>query len=359
MNKFQRFFNGILGGISSQEKINFARNLSVGIKSGMPLIGILVLLKQQTTSKYFQRIIQGFIDNLNNGQSLAQALSNAKNVFDNFFISIVKVGESSGNLSSSLLYLSQELKKQREIKNKIKSALIYPVIIFCATIGITLFLTIFIFPKLLPVFSSLNIDLPISTKILIALLAFIKSYGLLSLGVLIALLIILKLLLKFKKARFAYDCFLLKLPFISKVIKEITLTSFTRSMHVLLKSGVIIMDALSITRNTFSNLYYKKEINNMIEYVRRGESLAHYLEQNPRFFPSMLTGMIKVGESAGKLEENLEYLSEYYESEVDETLKNLVTIIEPIMLLIMGLMVGFIAISIITPIYKVSQSVFH
>lgn len=349
----------IFNGISAQEKINFARNLSVGIKSGMPLIEVLTLLKQQTTSKYFQNIIQRFIDNVNNGQSLAQALSNAKNIFDEFFISIIRVGESSGNLSSSLLYLSQELKKQHDIKNRVKSALIYPVIIFCATIGVTLFLTVFIFPKLLPVFSSLNIDLPLSTKILIMLLAFIKGYGFIILGALIVLFVISKLLLKLKKVRFFYDSILLKVPFMSKVIKNLTLTSFTRSMHVLLKSGVTIMDALSIARSTFSNLYYKKEIDNMVEYVRRGESMTHYLEQNPRLFPSMLTGMIKVGESAGKLEENLEYLSEYYESEVDEILKNLTTVIEPVMLLLMGLMVGFIAISIITPIYKVSQSVFH
>lgn len=351
--------NNFFSGVSSQEKVNFARNLSVGIKSGMPLIDILGLLKQQTTSKYFQERIQSFIDNVNNGQTLAQALSNAKNIFDEFFISIIKVGESSGNLSSSLLYLSQELKKQHEIRNRVKSALIYPAIIFFATIGITVFLTVFIFPKLLPVFSSLHIDLPLSTKIIIALLAFIKGYGFLTLGSIIALVVGLKLSLKIRIVSFMYDRITLKIPFVSKVIKNITLTNFTRSMHVLLKSGVTIMDALNIARGTLNNLYYKKEVDNLIEYVRRGESMTRYLEQKPELFPSMLTGMIKVGEKAGNLEENFEYLSEYYEGEVDETLKNLTMVIEPVMLLLMGLSVGFIAVSIITPIYKVSQGVVH
>ena len=191
------------------------------------------------------------------------------------------------------------------------------------------------------------------------LLAFIKSYGFITLGVLIAMFIGGRLLLKVRKIHFGYDSFILKIPFMGGVIKNLTLTNFTRSMHVLLKSGVTIMDALSISRGTFHNLRYRKEVDAMIEYVKRGESMGHYLETNKRMFPSMFTGMVKVGEKAGTLEGNLEYLSEYYESEVDETLKNLTTVIEPLMLLLMGLTVGFIAVSIITPIYKVSQGVIH
>lgn len=346
-------------GVSSQEKVNFARNLSVGIKSGMPLVEVLSLLKQQTASKYFQQVIQGFINNVNNGQFLAQALGNEKSVFNDFFISIVKVGESSGNLAEGLLYLSKELKKQREISGKVKSALIYPIIIFFATVGITLFLTIFIFPKLLPIFSSLKITLPLSTRMVIWLLGFIKNYGFLTAGMLIAFVVGLKFLLKREKARFIYHSLLLRIPFISKVIKNLTLTNFTRSMYVLLKSGVTIIEALSIARGTFTNLCYKKEIDNLIEHVKRGESMTRYLDQKPDLFPPMLTGMIRVGEKSGNLEENLEYLSEYYESEVDETLKNMTIVIEPVMLLVMGLTVGFIAISIITPIYKVSQGVIN
>lgn len=357
MNK--KYLNSLLGGlfsgVSSQEKINFARNLSVGIKSGMSIIDVLTMLKEQTASKGFKKIIQRFIDNINNGQFLAQALDQVRYIFGDFFISIIKVGESSGNLSTSLLYLAAELKKQRDINHKVKSALIYPAIIFFATIGITVFLTLYIFPKILPIFSSLHVELPFTTKALIWLLAYLKAYGLLTLGVAVLLVIGWRALLLIKKAHFIYDSILLKIPFISKVIKNLTLANFSRSLYVLLKSGITIMEGLEIAKGTFTSLYYRKQIDNMIEYVKRGESMARYLETKPHLFPAMFTGMVRVGEQTGNLEDNLLYLSEYYESEVDEVIKNLTTIIEPILLLLMGLSVGFIALSIITPIYKVTQ----
>src|SRR5258706_429679 len=357
MNKsfVNKNLGGLFSGVSSQEKINFARNLSVGIKSGMSIIDVLAMLKEQTGSKNFKKIIQRFIENINNGQFLAQALEQVKYIFGDFFISIIKVGESSGNLSTSLLYLAAELKKQRDINHKVKSALIYPAIIFFATIGITVFLTLYIFPKILPIFSSLHVTLPFTTKALIWLLAFLKGYGLITLGALVILVIAWRMLLILERFHFFYDTFLLRIPFLSNVIKNLTLANFTRSLYVLLKSGITIVEGLEIAKGTFNSLYYRKQIDHMIEYVKRGESMARYLETKPHLFPPMFTGMVRVGETTGNLEDNLLYLSEYYESEVDEVIKNLTTIIEPILLLLMGLSVGFIALSIITPIYKVTQ----
>jgi len=350
----KKVFGALFSGISVQDKINFARNLSVGIKSGMSIIDVLKLLKQQT-SKNFAKIIDKFISDINNGQFLAQALEDYHHIFGDFFISIVKVGESSGNLSNSLMYLADELKKQREIKKKVKSALIYPGIIFFATLGITVFLTLFIFPKILPIFASLKVELPFTTKAIIWLLDFIKSKGLYALGGAIILFIGFRVLMTIPKAKFQVDRFLLRIPFVKDVIKHLSLTNFTRSLNVLLKSGITITDSLVIVRDTFSNLIYRKQIDKMIEFIKRGGSLAHYLEGETKFFPAMFTGMIKVGESTGNLEGNLLYLAEFYESEVDEMLKNLTTVIEPVMLLVMGMSVGFIALSIITPIYKVTS----
>jgi len=270
-------------------------------------------------------------------------------------VNLVKVGETSGNLSQSLLYLSEELKKQRAIKRQVRAALIYPAVILVATIGITIFLTLFIFPKILPIFASLNIQLPLTTRIVIKILTFLQHYGLWTLGGLMLLGITLRVALAIEKLHFYFDKLLLDLPFVSKVIVDLTMTNFTRSMSVLLKSGMTLTDALEIAKGTFHNLYYRREIDRIVDAVRRGETMARYLGAYPRLFPPMLTGMIKVGETTGNLQDNLLYLSDYYETEVTEAVKGLTTILEPFLLLTMGVLVGFIAVSIITPIYSITQ----
>lgn len=355
MNNIQNFFLKLFSPVSTQEKINFARHLSVGIKSGLPILEALQLIRKQTSSKRFAEIVDSIIDDVNNGQFLAQSLGRFDYVFGEFFVNMVKVGETSGNLSNTLLYLSQELKKQRDINHRIRSAMVYPGVIFVVTIGVTLFLTLFIFPKILPIFVSLGVQLPFTTQLVIKFLTFLSKYGLLALGILVALVVSIRLLLATEKVHFAFDRFLLSLPFISGIIVNLTMTSFTRSLSVLLKSGMNIIDALEISKKTFHNKYYRYQVENVVGSVKKGESVARYLSSVPKLFPPMLIGMIQVGESTGNLEQNLLYLSEYYESEVDEVVKNLTIILEPMLLLFMGLLVGFVALSIITPIYNVTQ----
>ena len=169
------------------------------------------------------------------------------------------------------------------------------------------------------------------------------------------LVIGLRMLVAIPVVHFVFDRFMLSLPIFSRVIISLTLASFARSLSVLLRSGMTIIDALNVSKGTFHNLYYRRHIERLIEVVKKGEEMAKYLVVSPKFFPPMLVGMIEVGENTGNLDENLVYLSEYYESEVEETVKNLTTILEPILLVVMGLVVGFVALSIITPIYKITQ----
>ena len=351
------FFNNLIHSVSAQERINFARHLSVAIKSGLPLLEALRLIGRQSSSKYFSKVVNGIIEDINNGELLAQSLNKHEHIFGDFFINMVRVGETSGNLSQSLLYLAQELKKQREINHRVRSALIYPAIILFATVGITIFLTVFIFPKILPIFVSLRVELPASTKFIIALLTFVQQYGYYAVLGFILLVILIKFVLSLKKVHFYFDKFLLSVPFLSTTIINLTMTDFTRSLSVLLKSGMTIIDSLEISKGTFHNLYYRYHIDQIIEGVKRGETMARHLAEEPRLFPPMFTGMVQIGENTGNLEGNLFYLSEYYESEVDDVIKNITAIIEPMLLLIMGLVVGFVAISIITPIYKITQGI--
>lgn len=321
----------------------------------MPVLEALRLIRRQTASSAFGKIIDEIIKDVNNGQMLAQSMQRFDYVFGDFFINMVRVGESSGNLSQSLLYLSHELKKQKEVAGRVRSAMIYPGVIFCATIGITAFLTFFIFPKILPVFSSLQVQLPITTKILIWLLDFLQHYGIFAgLGV-VALIILVKVLLSMPSIHFWFDRATLMVPVLKTVTVNVTMTNFSRSLSVLLKSGMTIVDALGIAKNTFHNMYYQREIGRMLESVKKGESMARFLEMRPKLFPAMVTGMIQVGESTGNLEENLNYLAEFYEGEVNESVSNLTIVIEPLLLLFMGFLVGFVALSIITPIYQITQ----
>lgn len=355
MNSLKNLFRKTFLSVPFQEKINFARHLSVTIKSGLPLLDALQLIGAQTESKRFKGVINRIIEDINNGQFLAQALQRFDYIFEDFFVNLVKVGETSGNLSETLIHLATELKKAREVKRRVRSALIYPLVILVVTVGVTLFLTLFIFPKILPIFVSLGVQLPFTTRFVIAALSFLGHYGLWVIAGIIIFLIIFWLLLNIPKVHLVFDRFLLFIPLVSKVIVSLTMTNFTRSLGVLLKSGMTIIDALEVARGTFHNRFYKLEINQVISSVKKGESIGRYLSEKPKLFPPMLAGMIQVGESTGNLEQNLLYLSEYYESEVDEFVKNLTTILEPLLLLFMGLLVGFVALSIITPIYNITQ----
>ena len=341
-------FTGILhriwSPVSFQEKINFARHLSVAIKSSMPVLEALRLIRRQTGSKAFAVVIDQIINDVNNGQFLAQSMERFNYIFGNLFVNMVRVGESSGNLSQSLLFL-----------NRIRSAMIYPAVIFFATVSITAFLTFFIFPKIMPVFTSLRVELPLTTRILIQVLHFLQAHGI-TFGIAIAVLIVaIRLMLLVRPIHFIFDRFILYVPVLSRVTVNVTLANFTRSLGVLLKSGMTIVDALTIARGTFHNLYYQREIEFLIESVKKGESMTRYFESKPKLFPAMMTGMIQVGESTGNLEENLGYLAEFYEGEVNDSVSNLTTVIEPLLLLFMGFLVGFVALSIMTPIYKITQ----
>ena len=341
--------------LSVQEKINFARHLAIVIKAGLPLIEGLKIIRTQLQSKTLAEILDVLISDVDKGQSLADGLESHRHVFGDFFINIIRVGETSGTLAQNLLYLADELKKAKDLKTKIRSAMVYPSVILVATVAITAFLTFVVFPKILPVFSGLNIKLPMTTRIMIEVLDFTRAYGgQLFLG-LIALLIIFRFLLKLASVKYFFDRAILYVPVVSGLVMNVNMSNFTRILGLLLKSGIRIVEAITITSSTFRNLVYQRALSSANEEIRKGQQLAEYLEQKEELFPRLLSGMIKIGENTGNLEDNLFYLAEYYTEEVDNKVRGLTTLLEPLMLLFMGIFVGFVAISIIMPIYSISQ----
>lgn len=352
------FFEKIFEGISIQERINFARHLALVVKAGLPVFEGLKIIQAQTESKTLQKIIQSLIEDINNGKFLADGLQKYEHVFGNFFVNIIRVGEASGTLAKNLLYLADELGRSKALESKVRSAMVYPMVILVATLGVAGFLTFFVFPKLIPVFAGMNVALPVTTQLLINTLGFMKADGIYVLVGLIVFYIVARSVLKtVEPVRYVVHNMLLYVPVLSDVMIDVNMVNFTRVFGLLLKSGVKIVEALDITAHTFNNLVYKKLLILSEDEIKKGGQLGVYLADHKHYFPPLISGMVRIGESTGNLEDNLSYLAEYYDDEIENKLHSLTSLIEPLMLLFMGLLVGFVAISIITPIYSISQGV--
>lgn len=341
--------------LSMKEKTVFIKRLSFLVRAGVPLLESLTLLKKQTKPGAKSKVIDQVIHDIANGQPLYKSIAKFKQNFDQFAVNIIKIGEESGTLDRNLDYLAEEMKKKNLLQRKVIGALIYPVFIVIATLGIAGMLTIYIFPKILPIFASLNVTLPLTTRILIGTSNFLKEFGLFVLLGLAAVIILVPVTLRIGNVRYWFHRALLMVPLIGPLIQNYNLTNICRTMGLLLKSEVRLVKTLEITSETTSNLVYKRALEKIAQQATKGKKITAYMVQSPAFFPDILTHMIDIGEKTGSLDETFVYLSEMYDSEVDEMTKNLSTAIEPILMIFMGLMVGFIAVSIITPIYQITQ----
>lgn len=347
--------NKLVFRLSLKEQIFLTQRLSFLIRSGVPILeGLRMVRKFRSKSK--RKIFDEIIKGVENGQSLSKSFQKFNHIFDPFFINVIRIGEVAGVLHENLGYLSQELKKKRDLKKKIVSSLIYPALIIFATLGIVLLLLIFVFPKVLPIFKSLNMDLPLATRILIKTSDFTKEYGLyVALSAIFLIAIVWFLIKKFPRIRIKTQLVVLYLPFVGKMIKNYQLTNFCRTFSLLIKSGIPMNEITKIISASTPNLVYKKEIEKLGDGVSKGKSIYLELEKCPRLFPEITTQMIATGEKSGRLGDTLFYLSELYEEELDDLTKNLSSSLEPLLMILMGLLVGFIAVSIIVPIYNVTQ----
>ncbi len=350
------FFSKSFEHLSLQDRINFARHLSLIIKAGLPLYEGLKIVQKQTESPVLKKVVDSLIIDVNNGKFLADGLAKYEYLFSGFFVNIVRVGEASGTLSKNLLYLADELKRSKELESKVRSAMIYPLVILVATIAMAGFLVFYVFPKLIPVFTGMNLQLPITTRIMLSVLSLLQHYGLYIFGVLAVAIAGAWVALKNSKAvKYLADKSLLYMPVVSDLVVGVNMVNFTRVLALLMKSGIKIVEAITITSFTFNNEIYRQALTEAEDEIRKGGQLGAFLESRRHLFPPLVSGMVLIGENTGDLTGNLEYLAEYYDQEVDLKLHGLTALIEPFMLLLMGAMVGFIALSIITPIYSISQ----
>ncbi len=340
--------------LSLKDQALFAKRLSLLTKAGVPILESLNILARQNTGAV-KNMFQHMAKDVANGQFLSKSMSRHRRVFGDFAISIIRVGETSGTLSENLKYLSEEITKKKELRDKVIGALIYPVILLTAAVSLAALLTLYLFPKLMPIFQSLRVNLPASTKMLIWLSHFLSQYGFLIIVGLIAAFILLIIGLKFKSVRFLFDRIILKIPVLGDVLRHYHLANISRTLGLLLKGQVRVTEAATIAAETSTNLIYRNALEHLRTAITQGSNIAKHLEKHPALFPPMLSSMVAIGETTGNLSETLIFLAEIYEHELNEKTKRFATIIEPTMMVSMGLLVGFIAISIITPIYEVTQ----
>lgn len=356
-NNYRSIIRSSFSRMSTNDQTFFIKRLSFLVKAGVPILESLTMIKEQTKKRGYARILDGIIADVSSGQKLSTSLAKYPNMFGEFSVNIISFGESSGILSENLEYLADELRKKQILKKKVISAFIYPLIVTLATFGITGFLMVYLFPKITPVFQSLNMTLPLSTRMVIVASNFIKANGLyLMIGFSISTLLFIFILKRSEFFKFYFDKYTLRIPIIGNILRDYSLANSTRTIGLLLKGGVTVSDAIPIAEKTSSNLVYRAEFKNLSVSINRGDKMSLYLSQRNGLFPEILPQIISVGERSGNLSNSLIYLSELYESQVDDFTKNLSNLIEPALMIIMGVLVGFIAISIITPIYSITQN---
>lgn len=346
----------IFGSVTLLDRSLFAKHLSVMLKSGIVLSDALLISADSARGK-LKVIINNLYKSVSSGRNFSDALSEYPKYFSGLFISSVKIGESSGTLVENLENISIQLEKEQALRSKIKNSMIYPLVVLCATFILGLVLSFVVLPKITPLFEGLRVELPLTTVWLIKFSNFIQANGLITFISIMALVIVLIWLLNQKFVRPITHYLLIKAPLVKLIVKNANLARFTRNLAMLLKSGVRIDEALDITKNSVGNYYYQNALDKVSQDIRKGTKLADNLSEQENLFPILLTKMIGVGEESGNFEETLFYLADFYEEKVDNAAKTLSTAIEPILLLIIGFAVGFLALSIITPIYDITGNV--
>lgn len=340
------------------DKLTFTKHLAIMIKSGIPLSTAINTLSAQTTGTAFGKVLKSIEDDTNNGNSLVKALSKFPKVFDEFYLSMMSVGEESGTLEKNLNFLVVHLTKEDALRKKISAALLYPMVVLIAATIMSMGISLFILPQFVEFFDSFQIELPLTTRVLLAVANFMSAYGIIFFATLVASFFGFGILINTKMIKPIWHRFVLNVPLFGKLIRYSQLVNFSRNFGVMLSSGINMTRSLETTAQTVSNLLYRKKIEKMNAYLKRGENLSEAISKEmTNEFPVLVSRMIAVGEETGNMEETLLYLADFYEEEIDALTKKITTVLEPILLLGIGLVVGFIALAIITPIYELTGSI--
>jgi len=343
-------------GASVSEKLFFTKNLAVMLGAGIPLPEAILNLSLQIKNKNFAKAILNIQQQVLKGEKLSVALSHYPHYFSELYQNIVMAGEESGRLEENLNLLATQLEKEAQLKQRVKGALIYPAVIILAMLGIGVLMFVVVIPRISKVFQELNVDLPQTTKLILGLANFFSKNWYFVFSFLFLVLVFIFQFLKTKLGKRILDKILISLPIIGNLSKKQNCAMLARSLASLLESGISLPRALEISEKVLGNIYFKKILNEGLENVKRGKRLSEVFKKHPHIIFPTLTMMLETGEMSGETSTLLKKIADFYENEVEEMTKGLSSIIEPVLLLLIGGVVAFFAISMLQPIYSMMQS---
>lgn len=347
----------ILNQVSTTDKLIFSKHLAIMVKAGIPVAESLDLIAQQTSSAALKQVVQQVLANVQGGESLADSLAKHEHTFGELYVNLIRIGEESGTLEENLQFLSEQINKDLQLRKKIQGALLYPGLVITATGMMGIVISFFILPQLIDFFGAFDIELPLSTRILLFFANMISDHGLLVLLILFAPGVLLWAGLRISAIKLWWDEWKLKIPLVGNLLAYGQYARFSRNLGVLLQSGVSITRSLEVVTNTINNTKLQQDLEQVQQKLKKGEAVGDSLSAAGITFPPLISKMAAVGEKTGHLDETLLYLGDFYEEEIDNISKNLTTILEPFLLLVIGLVVGFMALAIISPIYGLTGSV--
>lgn len=345
-----------IGGVSEEQKILFARNLGAMLEAGLPLSRGLAVIEKQAKKGKFKQIINDINTEISVGTTFSDALAKHAKTFPPLMIAMVSAGEESGTLTETLQQIADQMESSYKLKKKVKGAMMYPGIILSAMVIIGILMMIFVVPTLTQVFKDMEVDLPASTQIVIFISDTMKNNALL---VFAGILVVIGAFLWWIKTRSGNRIFMwtvMRLPVIGYIVKEVNVARVATTFGSLLGSGVEVTRALEITKDVVQNPYYKDVVQESLEQVQKGSPISGVLQQHEFLFPPLMTEMAAVGEETGKVSELFKRVGGFFTDDVEQKTKNISTIIEPVLMVIIGSAVGFFAISMLSPMYSLTSS---
>ncbi len=339
------------------EKINFARNLGSMIAAGLPLSRALSVLERQAHNKNMKTIITEVRTSIDKGLTFADALSKHPKVFPPLFAAMVHAGEQSGTLADSLKVISSQLESSYNLERRVRGALMYPSVIICAMIIVAILMFTFVIPTLMKTFTELHVELPFTTRIILGISDVMQNYGLF---VLIGVAIIGFIFVRWSRTAGGKNInhsLMLRMPILGGMVREVNTARTARTLSSLLGAGVDFVESVSITAQVIQNVHFRDVLEKAGEAIKKGDLMSQVFAANVKLYPVFLSEMMSVGEETGKIGEMLEGVAHYYEDDVDQKTKDMSTIIEPVIMIVIAAGVGFFAVAMISPMYSLVNAI--
>lgn len=334
--------------------VEFSVQLATLINAGLPLLSAIEALSDQAEDPLFKRIVGTVRRDISVGKSFSEALAEHPQAFSDFYVNMIRAGEAAGQLDNILITLSSFLEKDQSIKQKVKSAMMYPIAMLVISIAVVTFLVTVVLPSFVTIFKSSGIKLPLPTQLVMGFSAFvIKDWYLIVIGAIVSF-VLLRMYTKTEKGRYYFDRFKFSIPVFGNLLKKTSISRFARTFGTLIESGVPILSALDIVKRTVGNVVISIVVENIREHISEGGAVAEQIELSG-VFPKMVSKMITVGENSGTLDKMLLKVSDFYDSEVENDVKGLTSILEPIMIVGMGGVIGVIVLSVMLPMFDMMQ----